>query len=362
MKIPVISIDGTPYEIGYKHGKETREAIQRNFRFYLHLMNHYSSVEYDQVITDTRKFIPYIENIDSELIEELEGVAKGSGMRFEEILALNSRYELSFAYTSAASNKITSSGCTAFALNPEVTQNQHTLAGQNWDYRPGVENSCVILRIKQKRKPDIIMHTEAGIIGHKAGLNSAGLGVFGNYIRCEKDTFQTGLPACIKMRIILNSVNLTDCLKILMNYEGPNSFNTIIVHRDGEAIDVECTPDDTFFLYPKQGILVHTNHFLSSSLRVKDTGKNLFPDTVVRSHRAFRLFRDKRKDLNLANVKDILSDHFDHPNSICRHRDELLHPNEQWETLASIIIDLTEGKMYYTKGPPCSSSYEGIGF
>lgn len=360
MKIPVITVSGTPYELGYQHGRQTKEMIRKNFYFYLDLWKYFAKVERNQVLADVSKFFPYIQSMDSELIEELNGLAEASEMRFEEILALNCRFELSFAYMSPAQSKTALGGCTAFALTPEATQNRHTFIGQNWDFKPGLENSCIILRIKQEKKPDIMMHTEAGIIGHKGGVNSAGIGICGNFIRSEKDTFQLGLPLWIKIRGLLNCESLMDCMKILMNFEGPNSVNMVIAHRDGEAINVECMPDDSLFLYPEQGILVHANHFLSPSLRLKDIGKALLPDTVIRSHRAFQLFRNIRKDLNSDSIKNVMKDHFGYPNSICRHRDERLHPREQWETLTSIIVDLTEGKMLYTNGPPCFNTYESI--
>jgi hypothetical protein len=46
-------------------------------------------------------------------------------------------------------------------------------------------------------------------------------------------------------------------------------------------------------------------------------------------------------------------DHFGYPNSICRRRDEHFHSKEQWETLTSMVIDLTVGEMLYTNGSPC---------
>ncbi len=359
LNIPVITVRGSAYEIGVEHGQKAKEAIQHNFQFYLNLWNHFSGVKRNQVLKKAQTFIPYIENLDSELVEELKGVSKGSGMQFEEIVALNSRWELNYAYMMGSSKKVLPEGCTAYALIPEATKNRHVFVGQNWDYKPGVENSCIILRIKQEKKPEILMHTEAGIIGHK-GFNSAGIGVCLNLIRCEKDIFQPGLPVWIKVRGILNSKSLPDCLKILTGFEGPNSANMVIAHRDGEAIDVECAPDDTFFLFPSGGVLTHSNHFLFPRFSVKDTAKSLVPDTVIRNHRASRLLQERRGNLDLKTIKNVLKDHFGHPDSICRHRDERLHSNEQWETLTSMIIDLTEGKMLYASGPPCAHPYETI--
>jgi len=358
-KIPVICISGSPYELGCHHGNKAKAAVQENVHFYLDLWKYFSGVEKDQVLRDAQKFILYIEKLDPELLEELKGVAEGSEMHFEEIVALNCRWELNYAYMPSTSAWTAPEGCTAYALTPEATKNQHTFVGQHWDYKPQLENSCIILRINRENKPDIIMHTEAGIIGHK-GFNSAGIGVCLNFIRCDKDVFQPGFPVWIKTRRILNSESLPECMKVIMTFEQPNSANMVIAHRDGEAIDIECTPNDTFFLYPEQGILTHTNHFQSLSFRETDTGKGLIPDTVIRSHRASRLFRERRGDLQFDTIKDVLKDHFGHPDSICRHRDERLHPMEQWETLTSMIIDLTEGKMLYTAGPPCSYPYKTI--
>ena len=52
--------------------------------------------------------------------------------------------------------------------------------------------------------------------------------------------------------------------------------------------------------------------------------------------------------------------HFAYPGSICRYRDKRIAHHEQWETLSSLIINLTEGKMFYTAGPPCSCKYESV--
>ena len=359
MKAPVISVSGSPFDLGLQHGSQAKKAIAENVRFYMELWEYLGGMKRDQVLKDVRAFVPYIEQQDPEVLEELKGVAQGSGLTFDEIIALNARTEVTFACVSTAMKQAAAGACTSFALAPEATVKQHMFVGQNWDWRAPAENSCIILQIKQREKPDIIMHAEAGTVGHR-GFNSAGIGVCINFIRCEQDSFRPGLPFLIKLRGILNSTNLPDCLRMLMTFEGPNSMNIMLAHRDGEAIDVELTPDDVLFLHPEGGILTHANHFQSPRLRVKDTGKAALPDTVLRGNRASRLFRERKGELGWDSIKEVLKDHFGYPNSICRHRDERFKPIEQWETLSSMIIDLTEGKMIYTEGPPCSNPYRTI--
>lgn len=353
----IISVSGSPFERGYEHGRRAKEGIKKNLQFYLNLWKYSSGLDRDQILKKAKAFIPYIENAGLDLIEELQGVAEGSGRNFDEIIALNSRYELSSALIKA--QKGPSEGCTAYGLTPEATQDRHMFVGENWDYKPGIKNSCVILQINQEKKPSIILHTEAGIIGHK-GFNSAGLGICLNFLQCDKDVFQPGLPVLIKIRCMLNTESLPDCLDILKSSKITNSVNIIIAHRKGEAIDVECAPGGTFFLYPERGILTHSNHFLSSSFRANDVIRGLLADTVARNRRASQLFREKSGELQYNTIQDVLKDHFGYPDSICRHQNRSLHLNDRWETLTSMIINLTEGKMLFTNGPPCSNKYETI--
>ncbi|RJQ64866.1 MAG: hypothetical protein C4530_01535 [Desulfobacteraceae bacterium] len=354
--LPIVEAEGSPFEIGLQHGRQSAAAVRTNFSYYLNLWNHYCGVEKNTVLEDARIFLPYIEKLDGELIEELKGVAKGAEMQFEEILALNARWELNYAYLFP---KEALEGCTAIGVTAEASSDRHMYIGQNWDYKPGVEKSCILLRIRQKHKPDIVMHTEAGLIGHK-GFNASGIGICMNFIRCDRDAFRPGVPVWLKVRSLLNCKNLSKCLGILMDHEGPNSANILIGHRDGEVIDAECTPDDIHFLYPKDGVLTHSNHFMSSNFKAKDIGRSLVPDSVIRSERAGRKLTQNRVSLNLEAMKSVLADHFDYPDSICRHRDGSVNPHAQWETLTSLVIDLTEGKMHYTEGPPCSHPYKSI--
>ena len=358
MNIPVISLEGSPYNIGLKHGSQAKEAITKNVQFYINHWGYFCGVTKAQILEDASKFIPVIAQFDPQIIEELNGIAKGAGLQIEEIIMINARWELNYAYNKWATPKqLPPEGCTAFAVTSEVTSDQHTLVGQNWDYNP--HDSLLIVHIKQEDKPTIVMSIEAGAVGQK-GLNSAGIGIVQNYLQCENDSFRIGLPTLVKERGILNCTSFSDCLKVLTNFEGPNSANLLLAHLDGEAINVECAPTDEFFIYPDNGILVHSNHFISNLLKVKDTGKTRVPDSIMRYHRASRLFQAQRGSLEKDTIEEILSDHFGYPQSICRHRIEDLNANEQSETNTSVIIDLTEGEMFYTEGPPCSNIYKKI--
>ena len=139
------------------------------------------------------------------------------------------------------------------------------------------------------------------------------------------------------------------------------SANYLIAHADGEIIDIEATPNDYDYIY-NNGTIAHTNHFLSGRLQIRDVGKALWPDSITRLLRMNRLLGRTSGEADVESIKAMLRDHFGYPSSICRHPNEQAHELEQIETAASVIIDLSERKMYATEGPPCQQRYEAYTF
>lgn len=352
MPIPIVTLEGTAYEIGKRHGQVAEKMIERNLNFYFHFWQN-AQLTRERIIALARGWIQFLKEFYPDHLEEMRGLSDGANRPLEEIVALNARWELTYAPTNG------DGGCTAVALAPEATRSGHTLIGQNWDFRPPLKENCIILLVNQKGKPSLLMHTEAGIIGH-IGLNEVGIGLCVNFIATERDRLSIGIPNWVKCREILECESLHQVLgKVINHFEGPVSINFLVAHKDGEMIDLESTPIDTFFLHPFKSILTHTNHIQSERLFIKDTGKGALPDTLIRSGRARKLLEAK-KELEIHNIFDVLRDHFDYPNSICRHADDRLPILERWESCASLVMDLNERRLYYTEGPPCQSEYQSV--
>jgi hypothetical protein len=68
---------------------------------------------------------------------------------------------------------------------------------------------------------------------------------------------------------------------------------------------------------------------------------------------------DGKIDVNA--VQKILKDHFDHPFSVCAHASDDFNPAVQSsKTCLSIIIDLSQKSIWYTKGNPCQNPAESL--
>ena len=60
-------------------------------------------------------------------------------------------------------------------------------------------------------------------------------------------------------------------------------------------------------------------------------------------------------------MQGMLRDHANRPESVCRHAEDQVMKDESdiaLETIASVVMDLDEGKMYLADGPPCCTDYE----
>ena len=112
-------------------------------------------------------------------------------------------------------------------------------------------------------------------------------------------------------------------------------------------------------LLPEQDVLAHTNHLVSPRLAsVRDLGRLAFPDTYVRLARVRRLLEERHGVLDRAAAREILSDHANRPDSICRHVDEIGDPEgRQVHSVLSLVMDLEQRTLEVTDGPPCSGEY-----
>ncbi len=352
--LPVISLKGKPGEVGYQHGTRCREMIKKNVHLYFRLFNHYAQLDRDQAISLARRFVPVIEGFDSAILEEMRGIAKGANLEFEEILAINTRTEIMYPGQLATGGE-----CTALAALPEATAKGEMLLGQNWDWKPHLKESTVLLEIEQQGRPNVVTLTEAGIVG-KIGLNSTGLGACLNILKSAMGL--VGVPIHVLTRGILNCERMGDAIRKIVSQDRGSTNNCLIAHRDGVAMDFEMAPNQWDFIYPEKGVLVHTNHFTSERLKPLDINVVQYPDTLLRFGRARQKLMERAGKIAIEDFKEIFRDHSNHPNSICRHPDERDPELEHTQTVASIIMNLTQKEVHIAPGPPCQNDYRAIKF
>ena len=351
-----INAEGTPFEIGYAHGSLGKEYIARSIDCYKAMFYDYSGITWDKAKAFSLTFIPTIEKYDPDIMAEIRGIAEGSGFELGEILALNTRSEI--VLQSGQIDSALMDGCSALGFTPAKTEDGCAWIGQDWDWKHEAGEALILLRIKRSGKPNILMITEAGIVG-KIGMNSCGIGVCLNALGSDKQYQGETIPLHIALRGVLDSRSLSEAIGNAGRFPLACCANFLIGSSTGQIITVEIGPGDIDVIYAEKGYVIHTNHFYGPRMvNIRDTGRISFPDSYLRLGRLGDMIRERAdKKISYSDIREMLSDHVGRPDSICRHPD-LNDPEEmRIETLFSVIMNLSEGKMYYTPGNPCSGEY-----
>src|SRR3989440_2622925 len=186
-KLLVLTLKGSPHQIGYDHGKKARPEIEHNLEVYFRRFKSETELSHEVAISRAAKFLEVINKVSPEYAETMKGVAAGSGQEILDITALNVRYELMYSQFSKIGLKPMPKtfGCTAFATLPTAVENGHLMMAQNWDWIPEVKG--LFLKVRNENGPDVLSFTEAGVVGGKIGLNSEGVGLLINGIVSSKD-------------------------------------------------------------------------------------------------------------------------------------------------------------------------------
>ena len=96
MEMPVFTIRGKNHrERGVDYGVQCKELIQGVLERYIRFFNGgHTAVSWDEAKVISKEFLPFIRSYSPELLDELEGIAQGADVEFDDLLTLNSRLKL----------------------------------------------------------------------------------------------------------------------------------------------------------------------------------------------------------------------------------------------------------------------------
>ena len=81
LPFPIISTEGSPYEIGYQYGSQAKALIEESANNYRKVFkDRGTKIGWDEITALAKKFVPYVEEYDPDAIEEMKGMAEGAGV------------------------------------------------------------------------------------------------------------------------------------------------------------------------------------------------------------------------------------------------------------------------------------------
>lgn len=364
---PRLRISGDARQRGRAYGEQARERIQLSRASYAEIFANTAGWSWEQAVASAARYEKPIRDLAPDVMQEIEGIAEGSGLPAGDVLAINARTEIIFAASAreaAAQRAARARECTALALLSRRTRAGRPLLAQNWDWMPHAFETVVVLEVEQPDdRPNFVTLVEAGLLA-KASMNSAGLGVVTNALVSSADRGEPGIPYHVMLRLMAGCETLTDAAAMAQAAPRSSSANYLIAHADDVAVNVEAAPGDFRALswqIPQDGSLAHTNHFLSLPPGVDEVSLYAMPDSLIRLQRVTgELSGGATWDVKA--IGELLSDHAGWPTSICGHPDPRVQPIDQDATVLSVVMDLAERQMWLASGSPCTHPFEQLSF
>jgi isopenicillin-N N-acyltransferase like protein len=314
---PFIEIAGTPYDRGVAYGKAAAGRMRKSVSLYAGQLAELG-LEPRRIEAIIRSFMPKVGAFDMDYVAEMNGIARGADLSFEEVAIINLRTELlQIARKLARETPKDDDGCTGAVMLAPATADGSVIHGQNWDWRHECVETGVVLLIHRDDGPDVLVFTEAGGLARN-GMNSVGTALTGNFLVSHLDNEGLGVPLPFIHRKALEEEHFAMALRAVATTPTAGSNNVMMSHADGFGIDFECAPDESFPIYPDQGLLVHANRWESpvAQTKLKDAGDS--PSSFYRSWRLKELLARRHGQLTVDDLKTALFDRFGWPHSICR--------------------------------------------
>ncbi len=349
-KLPIISVSGSHLDIGQQIGEAFRKNIQHGIENAHRLIDDTFGelhLNWEGAQIQSQKYLPYAEERYPQYVEEMRGIAQGANVEFLDILVIN-------ALEGVTSDALHLTKCTSLAVNQERTSNRHVLAAHNEDWLPDDEEDVFLVHARPEHEPAFLAMTYGGL------LPNIGFNEFGIAQACDtvypRDC-RIGIPRIVVSRAVLAARLPSEAIRATVVPHRAAGYNHVLVHESGEIYSVEVSARQMAVLYAEDGYMVHTNHYLDPVMRSVEDGSDELISTRVRYFRALRLIKQNNRH-TISSLQNILRDHINHPDSICNHDFMNESVMDREKTIISMVMDLTEKRMYAAWGNPCVNDYE----
>ncbi len=370
---PIIEIAGSPRNRGRIHGSQARDRIERSVATYARLFA-FCGIDWKGAQKLGTGYRDLIGNLDAGLLEEIEGIAAGSGRNVNEILALNARTEIlpptypgdphpdrqGIAARNAAGGVPDWGECTSIAVKPAQSTTGTTLLAQNWDWLGAQRAALVLLRSTESDGSACLTLTEAGMLA-KIGVNSHGFGVCLNILRSSDDGTQPGVPVHVLLRALLKRRSVNDAIAFAAKLTFGASSNVLCADAAGDTAALEFSPRGLHVIRGADAALCHTNHFIAAEAAKHQASLAPSLSTYPRLDRINALAGAQKGRFSPQDLERMLRDETQGFLSICRRPDPSVAPEACMETVASVVMDLGARVMHVAPDVPSLTGYVAVG-
>lgn len=343
-----LEVSGTHHDIGKQIGVRfsreilaSRMAIPDTVNAAIGLVQAFPDVFYNP-------FLEAVQNHFPDYVDELQGIADGSGLSFQDIMIGNMAIEIIFlaielGYIEGYSLPSTY-GCSTTAYS----KNGKTFLTHNEDLFTSFLSYMYLLKIKVTGKPEILTLSYPGLLpGIPPGMNEAGIVQCGNDIQGLH--IEQSVPMAFHFRSVLDSTSLDDAVSRAKNpHRARTMTHNIGSFNENKIVSIEAAPTKSQS-HNVDGFYVHTNHFILPEMldiEIVGTGKPSSEERFDRLSAMSDEYADKPNDVNGNLITTFMASHEgEFPPCV--------HDHDTASTLSHSVFDFQDKswKLYYSN--PC---------
>jgi len=274
-----------------------------------------------------------------ELLEELSGIAEAGTYNKDKLIFGAITLEIS-AYRNTFSLY---KQCTIFGYKDEKS----LYVGRNYDWLPSSNGIFDIYKVINPERNSFIAVTDLGIMSPETAtpeyymyvaadtINDKGLFIGLTYAYATQWSY--GISNMFMIKLIAETCETVDeALSVFEKVPLCCPKNFFIADKNGDMVVVEHTSKKFKVLYPKDNILIQTNHYVDAELAKEDIGLKQNPTntnySIIRYNETLRKINLEKGKFNLSSIIKILG------------RPRIYQDNPNAKTIWTLALDMSNKK------------------
>lgn len=334
----VYEFRGTPFEVGFQHGKALAQEIRKEADPSLAALARRQGGSAESALG---RLLSRYEGLFRErlpaVLEEIRGIGEGAGLSYP------------YAFFAATRDLMRTGACTAFFCGRRQTRGGAVLMGQTKDTGAPLERYR-IQRVAYSSGRRLIVLNYPGWIGNLC-LSSDGVCFTGNSLYARPPEAPTA-PGSFLKRVIMEKRSTLEVLEAIRGLRFENGC-FLVADRTGHAVCLEMAAGRVDARDVSGLAFGHANGILSPPLKQYQT-RSASPSSPARQKRIDSLLGAGAGDITVDYLERALADHEGFPHSVCRHFSE----QDPATTTAAYVADLTNLRMRIAIGNPCAAPFQ----
>ena len=359
--IPLIRVAGSHREVGRAVGAATAPVLRDAVAFESALPPGRSR---DEQLALAARYRDATRAATPWLVEEIDGAAEGAGVDGLALFAASVEEIWTVRPSQVGTGEPVPGRCSDLVVGRPYTADGHLWVAHTNDLGEASERQLVAVEWLVPGEPAVFSIGIGPWIS--VGWNDAGLSLTGNELAPNDE--QVGVPRLLMVREQLTARTLEEAVRMTLRPDRASSYNTVLAHRAGHAVNVEGSAGDAVVREVGVGeTLAHTNHYVEPAMLAYEGDPAYARRSAVRYERACALLAGAVAagpgTVTPAVLRGWLSDHAGAPESICRHPGAPTGTDRpgadaesRTKTVFWVLADVTAGAVTYGRGHPCAGT------